>query len=268
MTDMQFGDKEIEAQIDATLDALGASRAQFDDLRGTLLRSEPVWPGTHWQPASPAEFAPFIDHTNLKPEATPEDIARLCDEARRMRFASVCVNSCYVRECVRLLAGADIAVCSVVGFPLGAMASAIKRAETEYAVDNGAREIDMVIPVGLLKSKEAGLTVVHEEIRQVVEDAWGNPVKVILETCLLQPDEIVAVCVASVLAGAAYVKTSTGFSTGGATVKDIALMRRTVGANIGVKASGGIRDAKSALAMIQAGANRLGASSGMAIVQA
>lgn len=267
MTDMPIDETEVNKIVNATLAILGESRETYDDLRGTLLRSEPVWPGGDWQPHSSGDFAPFIDHTILKPEATDSDIARLCDEAHRMQFASVCVNSGNVNLCVQLLAESEVNVCSVVGFPLGTMATPIKRAETEYAVDNGAREIDMVLNVGALKSGPQGIAFVYNDIRQVVEGAWGNPVKVILETCLLAQEEIITAGVVAVLAGAAFVKTSTGFSKGGATVEDVTLMRRVVGPNIGVKASGGIRDTATAFAMIRAGANRLGTSSGMAIVE-
>lgn len=267
MTQLQFDASTLDGHINAALESLGVSRSRFDDLRGTLLRSEPAWPGEEWQPGTSQDFAQLIDHTILKPEATGADVARICDEARQVQFASVCVNSCYVKESVAQLTGTDVSVCSVVGFPLGAMATAIKRAETEYAVDNGAREIDMVINVGALKGASQGMGAVLEDITQVVEGAWGNPVKVILETCLLSPEEIIAACVTAVVAGAAFVKTSTGFSKGGATLEDVALMRHVVGPNIGVKGSGGIRDSATALAMVRAGANRLGTSSGMAIVR-
>jgi deoxyribose-phosphate aldolase len=258
---------EISRVITETLTTLGASRQDFESACGTLLRSEPAWPGHAWQPTDPAELAPFIDHTLLRPDATDLDIWRLCLDARALKFASVCVNSCHVKRCATEVAGTGVSVCSVVGFPLGAMATAAKRAETEYAVDNGAGEVDMVINIGKLKSGGAADTAyVFEDIKSVVEGAWGSPVKVILETCLLTPVEIIAGSVISVMAGAAFVKTSTGFSKGGATPEHVSLMRRVVGPNIGVKASGGVRTYDATIRMIQSGANRIGTSSGAAIL--
>lgn len=205
-----------------------------------------------------------IDHTLLKPEATEAEIRTLCEEARKHGFYSVCVNPANVALSAQQLAGSDVKVCTVVGFPLGATTSEVKAFETRDAIGNGAQEIDMVINVGALKS--AQMDRVEADIRAVVEAAAGVPVKVILETCLLTDDEKVVACKASKSAGAAFVKTSTGFSKGGATVADIRLMRQTVGPEMGVKASGGVRDLATAIAMVEAGATRLGASASVAIV--
>lgn len=209
-------------------------------------------------------LAGMIDHTLLKPEAQEAEIRTLCDEARANGFYSVCVNPANVALSAQLLAGSQVKVCTVVGFPLGATTSAVKAFETRDAIANGAQEIDMVINVGALKS--GLLDRVESDIRAVVEAAGEVPVKVILETALLTDEEKVAACQASKAAGAAFVKTSTGFSKGGATVSDIRLMRLTVGPEMGVKASGGVRDRQTALAMAEAGATRLGASASVAIV--
>jgi deoxyribose-phosphate aldolase len=206
----------------------------------------------------------YIDHTLLKPETTADMIDKLCAEAKQYDFASVCVNPVWVKRSAELLKGTDVKVCTVIGFPLGANTPAVKAAETRDAIANGATEVDMVINVGALKSGD--LELVKQDIAAVVEAAGGVLVKVILETGLLTEEEKVTACKLSVEAGADYVKTSTGFGPGGATVEDIALMRKTVGPNIGVKASGGVRDRASALAMIEAGASRIGASAGIAIV--
>lgn len=206
-----------------------------------------------------------IDHTLLKPEATKEQIEKLCDEAKTYRFYSVCVNPSWVETASELLKGTDVKVCTVIGFPLGATTTEVKREETKDAIAKGATEVDMVIPVGKLKSGQD--EAVKADIAAVVEAAKDQAlVKVIIETCLLTEEEKVKACKLAVEAGADYVKTSTGFSTGGATVEDIRLMRQTVGPDIGVKASGGIRDLKTANAMIEAGASRIGASSSVAIV--
>lgn len=206
-----------------------------------------------------------IDHTLLKPEATKEQIEKLCDEAKTYRFYSVCVNPSWVETATELLKGTDVKVCTVIGFPLGATTTEVKREETKDAIAKGATEVDMVIPVGKLKSGQD--EAVKADIAAVVEAAKDQAlVKVIIETCLLTEEEKVKACKLAVEAGADYVKTSTGFSTGGATVEDIRLMRQTVGPDIGVKASGGIRDLKTANAMIEAGASRIGASSSVAIV--
>lgn len=209
-------------------------------------------------------IAAIIDHTALKPEAIPADIEKLCQEAKTYGFAAVCVNPAYVKMCSELLAGSRIAVASVVGFPLGASTICMKSAETAEAVENGAVEIDMVIPVGRLKSGDYDY--VRRDIQAVVSAASGKLVKVIIETALLTDDEKVVACQIAQQAGAHFVKTSTGFSKSGATPVDIALMRKVVGDSMGVKAAGGIRTFADAMAMVRAGANRIGASSGVQIV--
>ncbi len=208
-------------------------------------------------------LASYIDHTLLKADATEAQITRLCAEAREHRFASVCVNPRWVALCAQLLAGSGVRVCTVIGFPLGASSSAIKAAETRQAVADGADELDMVISVGDLKA--GNYEFVRTDIRGVVKAAEGRTVKVIIEACLLTDEEKSLACKLAMAAGADFVKTSTGFSTGGATVADVKLMRAAVGPNFGVKAAGGIRTRKDALAMIEAGANRIGASAGIAI---
>lgn len=207
----------------------------------------------------------YIDHTLLKPESTQTQIDKLLAEAKEYDFASVCVNPTWVNYSAKVLADSDVKVCTVVGFPLGATTPAVKAFETKDAIANGADEIDMVINIGALKSGNFDL--VEEDIRAVVEAANGKLVKVIIEACLLTEEEKVTACELSVKAGADFVKTSTGFSTGGATVADVALMRQTVGPNIGVKAAGGARSLADAQAFIEAGATRLGTSSGVAIIQ-
>lgn len=207
----------------------------------------------------------FIDHTLLKADATRHQIEKICREAREFSFASVCVNSCWVSLCTELLQDTKVIVCTVVGFPLGAMHAQAKAAETEIAFRDGAREIDMVVNVGKLKSGE--YDAVHDDIAGVVRAAKTAPVKVILETCYLTDDEKIKGCILAMEAGAHFVKTSTGFGTGGATVGDVALMRRIVGPTMGVKASGGIRSSDDAKGMIEAGASRLGASASVAIVR-
>lgn len=206
----------------------------------------------------------YIDHTLLKPESTRAMIDKLCTEAKEHDFASVCVNPYWVKRSAELLASTDVKVCTVIGFPLGASTTAVKAAETRDAIENGATEIDMVLNVGALKSGD--LETVREDVVAVKAAAGDVLLKVILETGLLTDEEKVAACKLCVEAGADYVKTSTGFGPGGATVEDIALMRKTVGANVGVKASGGVRDSEAALAMIEAGASRIGTSSGVSIV--
>ena len=211
-------------------------------------------------------IAAMIDHTLLKPEATPAQIEKLCAEAAEYHFASVCVNPVYIPLAARLLKGTGVKVCCVVGFPLGAIAPEQKAAEAASCAAMGAEELDMVIHVGAAKAGDWAL--VQRDIEGVVKAAAGHTVKVIIETCLLTDEEKVKACEAAKAAGAHFVKTSTGFSTGGATNHDIALMRKTVGPEMGVKASGGIRDYETAMAMIEAGANRIGASAGIAIVAA
>ena len=211
-------------------------------------------------------IAAMIDHTLLKPEATPAQIEKLCAEAAEYHFASVCVNPVYIPLAARLLKGTGVKVCCVVGFPLGAIAPEQKAAEAASCAAMGAEELDMVIHVGAAKAGDWAL--VQRDIEGVVKAAAGHTVKVIIETCLLTDEEKVRACEAAKAAGAHFVKTSTGFSTGGATTHDIALMRKTVGPEMGVKASGGIRDYETAMAVIEAGANRIGASAGIAIVAA
>ena len=210
------------------------------------------------------DMAKLIDHTMLKPEATRDEIVKLCEEARKHRFASVCVNTTWVPVCKSLLSGTDVMVCAVVGFPLGAMTPNAKAYEAREAVRQGAKEIDMVINIGALKSGD--YETVFEDICKVVKSAAPAGVKVILETSALDTEQKIIGCTLSKLAGAAFVKTSTGFGKGGATVEDVALMRRVVGGDIGVKASGGVRTAEDVLKMAQAGANRVGASASVAIV--
>lgn len=205
----------------------------------------------------------MIDHTLLKPDAAQEDVRRICAEAKTHGFASVCVNSCYTALVRGELHGSGVRTCCVVGFPLGAMSTAAKAFEAEQACADGAQEIDMVLNVGALKAGDDEY--VLRDIGAVVAAARGAIVKVILETCLLHDDEIVRACRLAVQAGASFVKTSTGFGSGGATVHDVALMRQTVGPDIGVKASGGIRTRADAVKMIEAGANRIGTSAGVTI---
>lgn len=207
----------------------------------------------------------YIDHTLLKPDASQEQIETLIEEAKKYDFASVCVNPTWVNFAAQALKGTDVKVCTVIGFPLGANTPELKAFETSDAIQNGANEIDMVINIGALKSRNFDL--VERDIRAVVEAAKGTLVKVIIETCLLTDDEKVKACQIAQKAGADFVKTSTGFSTGGATVEDVALMRKTVGPDMGVKASGGARSYEDALAFIKAGATRIGASSGVAIME-
>ena len=212
------------------------------------------------------ELAKMIDHTALKPDTSREQIEKLCEEAREFNFASVCVNPTWVALAAEKLEGAEAKVCTVIGFPLGAVTTETKAFETKDAIQKGATEVDMVINIGALKDGNNEL--VEQDIKAVVEAAKGKAlVKVIIETCLLTDEEKTRACELSVKAGADYVKTSTGFSTGGATVEDIKLMRKTVGPNIGVKASGGVRDLEGSQAMIDAGATRIGASAGVKIVQ-
>jgi deoxyribose-phosphate aldolase len=213
------------------------------------------------------KVAGYIDHTLLKPDATRDEILKLCEEGVRFGFASVCINPVWVREAACALRGSGVKVCTVVGFPLGACATDTKAYEARRAVFDGATELDMVINIGALKSADHDL--VSRDIRSVVEVAHeaGCICKVIIETALLTDEEKVSACLMAKKAGADFVKTSTGFSKGGATIADVALMRRTVGAALGVKASGGVRDLQQAQEMIKAGATRIGASVGVKIVQ-
>ncbi|NMO97948.1 deoxyribose-phosphate aldolase [Paenibacillus lemnae] len=211
-------------------------------------------------------LAGMIDHTLLKADAVKEEITKLTEEAKRYEFASVCVNPTWVQYAAEQLAGTEVKVCTVIGFPLGSSTSAVKAFETKDAIDNGAAEIDMVLNIGALKSGQKDQ--VLRDIQAVVDAAKGRAlVKVIIETCLLTDEEKVAACELAVQAGADFVKTSTGFSTGGATFKDVALMRKTVGDRAGVKASGGVRSLEDMKAMVEAGATRIGASSGVKIME-
>lgn len=211
------------------------------------------------------DLAPYIDHTLLKPGATEADILRLCDEARTYGFYAVCVNPYWVRTAAKRLEGTPVKVCTVIGFPLGATPTAVKVYETKQALSDGANEVDMVLNIGALKSGHE--SAVRDDIAAVVQAVEGKAlVKVILETGLLTDEEKALACRLAKEAGAHYVKTSTGFGPGGATVADVRLMREVVGAEMGVKASGGVRDAQTARAMIGAGATRIGTSSGVAIV--
>ena len=209
-------------------------------------------------------IASYIDHTALAADTPIEKINTLCNEAIEYHFASVCVNTCRVKECANKLKNSDVSVCTVVGFPLGAMSTKAKAFEAEEAIRDGADEIDMVVNIGWLKDSKDDL--VLKDIQTVKESCGDKLLKVIIETCLLTEEEKIKACALAKKAGADFVKTSTGFSKGGATVEDVALMRKTVGKELGVKASGGIHNYEEAKAMIDAGATRLGASSGVSIV--
>lgn len=211
------------------------------------------------------QLASMIDHTLLKANATREEILQICEEAKEYRTASVCVNSYWASTVHEALKGSGVMTCCVVGFPLGAMSTEAKAFETKEAVKDGAEEIDMVINIGLARVGE--WDALQEDIAAVVKAAGNAAVKVIIEACLLTDEEKVKACVAAQNAGAAFVKTSTGFSSSGATVEDIKLMRETVGPNMGVKAAGGIRSRETALAMIRAGANRVGASATQKLIE-
>ena len=217
--------------------------------------------------ATAHDWASLIDHTLLKPEASFNDIKKLCREAAEFGFASVCVNPAYVKDAVEFLKGTDVPVCTVIGFPLGATLPDVKAYEARRAIFNGAREVDMVINIGALKSGDDCL--VEDDIRAVVEAAHQDHIlcKVIIETALLTDEEKVRACIAAKNAGADFVKTSTGFAKGGATANDVALMRHTVGSALGVKASGGVKGIDDARAMFEAGATRIGASVGVKIAQ-
>src|SRR5437879_5401178 len=223
--------------------------------------------GLHAAGGAPSTIASMIDHTLLKPDATRQNIEELCREAAQFHFATVCVNPAWVGLSARLLAGSGVGVCSVVGFPLGATTADVKGYETRRAIFDGAREIDMVINVGALKSGD--LALVERDIEAVTGPCRDCQVlsKVIIEAALLTDDEKVTACTLAKAAGADYVKTSTGFGPGGATPSDVALMRRVVGAEMGVKAAGGIRDFDAVKAMVAAGASRVGASAGVRIVK-
>lgn len=207
----------------------------------------------------------YIDHTLLKTDSVQSQLDQLIEEAKAYDFASVCVNPCWVAYAAKALKGTDVKVCTVVGFPLGATTSATKAFETKDAIENGADEIDMVINIGLLK--QGDYQAVEDDMRAVVEASGDKLVKVIIEACLLTDDEKVKACQLAVNAGVDFVKTSTGFSTGGATVSDVKLMRQTVGPDIGVKAAGGARSLEDALAFVEAGATRIGTSAGVTIMK-
>ena len=212
------------------------------------------------------EVAKLIDHTLLKAFATPDQIDKLCKEAAENHFASVCVNPCNVAQCAKLLAGTDVEVCTVIGFPLGANTSETKTFETKDAIAKGATEVDMVINIGALKA--GNIDLVQNDIKAVVDAANGVLVKVIIETCYLTDEEKVQACEAATKAGADFVKTSTGFGTAGATAHDVALMKKSIGPDMQVKAAGGIRTLEDAVNMVEAGATRIGASAGIQIVEA
>jgi len=237
-----------------------------DRLRG-VIDAGATRVGLHASGGAPAGVASMIDHTLLKPDATRKNIEELCREAAQFKFATVCVNPTWVALASRLLAGSGVGVCSVVGFPLGATTPDVKGYETQRAIFDGAREIDMVINVGALKSGD--LRAVERDIEAVTTPcrSCGALSKVIIEAALLTDDEKITACTLAKAAGADYVKTSTGFASGGATAADVALMRRVVGAEMGVKAAGGVRDFEGMKAMIAAGATRVGASAGVKIVQ-
>jgi len=242
------------------MDTISAVRGEIERTLG-----QPVSYCGKWRaPREAGDISAVIDHTLLKPEATPQDITRLCREARRFGFASVCVNPVHVHQAAAELQGSGVSVCTVVGFPLGATTTAVKVAETRQALEQGANEVDMVLAIGLLKAKQ--WQAVYKDIKAVVNEADQALVKVIIETCLLEQDEKIAACLLCAAAGADFVKTSTGFSTGGATEEDIQLMRRVVGDKMGIKASGGIRTKESAVRMLKAGANRIGSSASVSIV--
>lgn len=210
-------------------------------------------------------LAPIIDHTNLKPDASAEDIRQLCREAAEYGFASVCVNASRTALAAELLKDSPVKVCTVVGFPLGACGSKAKAFEAQCAAADGAGEIDMVIDIGAVR--DGNLEAAREDVAAVVKAVPGHTVKVIIECCLLSDDEKKTACQAAMEGGAHFVKTSTGFSTGGATVEDVRLMRAAVGGRMKIKAAGGIRDAKTALAMVEAGADRIGASKSVQIAK-
>lgn len=212
------------------------------------------------------ELSSIIDHTLLKPEATEEQVRKICEEALKYKFASVCINPTQVKFTASLLKGSSVKVCTVIGFPLGASTSKVKAFEASEAINEGAQEVDMVINIG--KLKEGNYSYVKEDIKAVVDAAKGKALtKVIIETCLLTDDEKVAACKLAKEAGADFVKTSTGFSKGGATPEDVKLMRDTVGSEMGVKASGGVRSYEDAVAVVKAGASRIGASASIAICE-
>jgi len=249
----------IESTIQSVLQVFKVSLEDYDTLRPRP--SMPILP----LPQSPMDLAPYIDHTILKADASPESIIKLCKEAAEYKFASVCINSCFVSLAKKELSGTKIKICTVIGFPLGAMSTAAKIAETRIAIEDGADEIDMVIQVGLLKAQQ--FDVVYHEIKDIKSACNGKLLKVIIENAYLSDTEKIQACVLSKLASADFVKTSTGFAASGATIEDVELMRQVVGTYYGVKAAGGIRDTATAMAMVNAGATRIGASAGISIIK-
>ncbi len=245
---------------------------QIKDKVTGLLQSGGIEPAMKEKPqlapisiSTKSGMAKLIDHTLLKPQATPVDIERLCQEAKSFGFASVCVNPCYITQCVASLSDSGTRICSVVGFPLGANLPEVKALETKLAVDQGAQEVDMVMNIGALKSND--LLLLARDMQAVLQAAGPKTgVKIIIEAALLSDEEKVKACVVAQWVEANFVKTSTGFGPGGATISDVALMRKTVGWGMGVKAAGGIRDFQTALQMVEAGASRIGTSSGVKIV--
>lgn len=218
------------------------------------------------KPLLPREkFAKMIEHTNLKPTATPEEISRLCEEAKTYGFGAVCVAPCHVPSAVRLLKGTEVKIVTAVGFPLGSTSTKVKEFETKQAVLDGADEIDMVMNIGMMKADDE--KDVMEDIKAVVKAARGKKVKVIIETCYLTDDEKIKACELAAKAEASFVKTSTGFGPAGANVHDVRLLKKIVGSRMGVKASGGIRTLKQALELVKAGADRIGTSAGVAIIR-
>ncbi len=247
----------------------GVARGTYDELLSQaqeILATRPSVDGLETHALTRDALAGMIDHTLLKPEATPAMVDRLCEEAAEHRFATVCVNSVHVARCVADLAGTSVGVCSVAGFPLGSNLADVKAFEAQRAIELGATEIDIVMNLGALKAGDYAQ--VSDDVAKVAEvcGAGDARLKVILETCLLDDLEIVVASLLAARAGADYVKTSTGMSTGGATLADVALMRHAVGLEVGVKAAGGIRTYEQAIAMVAAGASRLGASAGVAIL--
>ena len=243
-------------KINEEIDAMGLKSTE-PAIRKYVEKPKPV--------QKPPDLAPFIEHSLLKPEATRRDILRLCSEAKQFHFRGVCVNPVFVKEAQKQSAGTDCLVITVVGFPLGANLTTTKVEETKHVIQLGANEVDMVIPLGALK--EGDYRTVYQDIRAVVEAAGSVPVKVIIEAGLLDETEKIAACLLAGRAGAAFVKTSTGFTARGATIEDVRLIRTVVGNRLGIKAAGGIRDFQTARILVEAGATRLGCSASVAIVK-
>lgn len=269
----QIAERVKERLLTTGLQSLSQSLSKDMPIREIEIKTEKTWskssnllghPMKEITPKKEFDIASIIDHTLLKPEAGTKELEKLCKEAIEYHFATVCVNSSNIAYVATLLKGSSVKPIAVVGFPLGAASTSSKAFEAEEAIKAGAREIDMVINIGALKSRD--YTLVISDIIKVVDASKPYPVKVILETASLSEEEKIIACVLSKIAGAAFVKTSTGFGSGGATIEDVKLMRRIVGPDMGVKASGGIRTYKESIKMIEAGANRLGTSNGIAIV--